>query len=299
MCQVWRLNLKPEPDDNLTLRDVFDFCQTNRVIGVGWREITRTDDYWELKAETEEKYPGDNGVLKALNAMRGMALNDLIYTRFEGKYFLCRVRSKWTDNIPTNQHYRHDINNFVDVEWASIGNEENVPGKVINSFGPAATVQRVGDVEKISKLLWNNFAKNDYRYHTDPIGLSDFWQSISSEDLECLIMLYLQSKGYYVYSTTLKRSTAMIECVMIKNDGSHKCYPQVKRETTLHCKGYEDFLHDKDDKIFLFTTSQDYRENDNLQIECLSLNEIEDFIRSNINLLPAPILNWVKTCNEF
>ena len=300
MSQIWRLNLKPEPDDIFGLRDVFDFCQKNEIAGVGWREINvRTDDYWELKSYAETVYPdGTTGALKALNAMRKMDINDLIYTRFDGTYFLCRVKGRWIDSKPTDEHYQHDVCNYVDVEWTTIGTEDNVPGKVVNSFGPSATVQQVGDVEEISKLLWNNFSKSNFKYPVVPIELKDFWQSISSEDLECLIILYLQSKGYYVYSTTLKPITAKIECVMIKNDGSHKCYPQIKRETTLCGKDYETLLHNPYDKVFLFTTSQNYIKCDNPQVEYIGLSEMENFIKTNKNLLSATILNWVKICDE-
>ena len=299
--KIWRLNLKPEPDNTLGLKEVIEFCQKNEIAGVGWRDIIiRTDDYWELKAHIEETYPdGTTSALKALNAMRQMDIDDLIYTRFDGIYFLCRVKSKWIDSKPTDEHYQYDVYNYVNVEWVNIGTEENVPGKVINSFGPSATVQQVYDVETISKLLYNNFSKNDFKYPVDQIGLKDFWQLISSEDLECLIILYLQSKGYYIYSTTLKPSTAKIECVMTKNDGSHRCFPQVKRETSLYGKDYEIILHSPFDKIFLFTTSQNYIKCDNPQIEYISLNEIENFIRTDKNLLPATILNWVRICDEF
>jgi len=299
--KIWRLNLKPAPDNGLSFKDVFEFCQKNKIVGVGWRDINiRTDDYRELKSYVETIYTnGSTRALKALNAMREMEINDLIYTRFDGTYFICRVTSKWTESNPTNEHYCYDIYNYVEVEWINIGTEDNVPGKVINSFGPSATVQQVYDVEKISKLLYNNFTKNDFKYPVDSIGLKDFWQLISSEDLECLIMLYLQSKGYYIYSSTLKLSTAKIECVMIKNDGSHKCFPQVKRQTTLYGQEYENILNNHYDKVFLFTTSQNYIKSDIPQIEYISLNEIEDFVKANKNLLPTPILNWVKIWEEF
>ena len=87
--------------------------------------------------------------------------------------------------------------------------------------------------------------------------------------------------------------------MMIKNDGSHRCFPQVKRATALSGYEYENLLHNHDDKVFLFTTSQNYIKCDNPQIEYISLNKTENFIRANKNLLPATILNWVKICDEF
>lgn len=52
---------------------------------------------------------------------------------------------------------------------------------------------------------------------------------IGNEELECVVLLYLQSLGYYIYSSTLKSDTKTYETVMIKNDGSHLCYPQIKQ----------------------------------------------------------------------
>lgn len=280
---------------------MFQFCRNTDIIGVGWTQTNiRTDDYWELKSSVEKIYPdsGSTAALKAINAMREMDMDDLIYTRFEGKYYICRVTGRWINTIPTDDHYRYDICNYVNVEWADIGTEDSVPGKVINSFGPSATVQRVCEVENVSKLLWNNFTVGDYRYSVDPIRINDFWQVINSEDLECLVLLYLQSKGYYIYSSTLKRSTAKIECVLIKNDGSHKGFPQVKREATLSGRDYENLLKNQNDKVFLFSTSQNYQKYDNTQIVYLSLDEIENFIRLYKSLLPLPILNWVMICDD-
>lgn len=298
-AKVWRLNVKTSPCDGISRKDVFEFCQKNSILGIGWGGVETTDDYWELKNEVVKVYPGDKGALKGINAIKQMEVNDLIYTRFEAKYYICQVKRKWVDRAPIEGSDCYDIYNYVHVDWAELGTEANVPGKVINSFGPSATVQRVSCVEPISKLLWNDFTQSEFKYPTTPITIDDFWQSLSSEDLECLVLLYLQSKGYYIYSTTLKRSTAKIECEMVKSDGSHRCFPQVKREVTLQGQNYEDLLEHQDDKVYLFTTSQNYEKSNNSQIEYLRKDELEGFIRKNKKLLPAPVLNWVKICNEF
>ena len=143
MFQVWRLNLKPDiRDANIELKDVLEFCKKNELLGVGWCDVTiRTDNDRELKSEIKRLYQYDKGGgVRALKAMRRMIPNDLIYTRFGGEYYLCRVKSKWIDSVPTDEHKRHGIANFLNVEWSSIETEANVPGKVINTFGPSATV---------------------------------------------------------------------------------------------------------------------------------------------------------------
>jgi hypothetical protein len=292
---VWRLNLKPGKNENLTYNDVLSFCQKKEIIGIGWAGITKTNDDWIIRDDIGRMYPTDKGCFKAINAMKNMQPRDLIWTRVNSIYYLCMVTDcLWKDCKVTSEHELHDIVNYVSVKWLEVGTEDKVPGKVINSFGPSATVQRVNAVENISKILWNKLTQNDFKYPINPFSIEDFWTSIDSEALECLILLYLQSKGYYIYSTTLKNSTRQIECVMVKNDGSHKCFPQVKRGNDLYGCHYENLLHNNVDKIFLFTTSQNYIRCNNPQIEYLTLNEVETFIEKNKNLLPLPVLSWVE-----
>jgi hypothetical protein len=295
--QIWRIQLKPETSKNKTRSEILEFCRKNDSIGVGWGQISiRTHDYSELRTEIDAKDPK---ALKPLNAMWDMEIGDLIYTRLDGNYFLCRVTSKWSDTKLSNEHEDYGICNYVGARIIYIGREENVPGKVINCFRPASAVQRVKDVENISKLIWNNHSGDEFKYLEEPITIKDFWNSINSEDLEGLILLYLQSKGYYIYSTTLKRSTAVFECVMVSIDGSHKCYPQVKSgDEPLAGNDYELLLDNKSDKVFLFALSQNYYKSNNSQIEYLALADIEVFIRENKRILPEPVLHWVNLCSE-
>lgn len=299
MIAIWRMNLKPgNLVENITLADVCAFCQREGVIGVGWGGIKKTTDVAELKQSAATKYPG-SGAYKALNAMQQMEVGDLIWTRHDGKYFLCRVTKKWIDGITTDEHKDHDVPNFVSVQWSAPLTEENVPGKVVNSFIPSASVQRVRDVNDISKILWNSFS-DGFKYPDISKNPNSFWASISSEQLECLVLLYLQKKGYLIYSSSHNKSTPKYECVMTEKDGKHKCFVQVKRNEPLDKNKYLDFVSNGKDKVYLFTTSEDYIKIDKANstgaenICEISKKDLVDFIedKKNLGIIPDIILKW-------
>ena len=116
---------------------------------------------------------------------------------------------------------KYDIGNFVSAKWIRIGMGENVPGKVVNSFADMET----------------------------------FWDAaIGSEEPECLVMLDLQSRGYYLDSSTIKLSTGTVEASLVAKDGSYRAYPQVERITR---------------------------------------KELEEFMQSNRSILPETITVWL------
>ena len=117
---------------------------------------------------------------------------------------------------------------------------------------------------------------------------------IDSEELESLALLYLQSKIYLIYSSTLKKSSAKFEVIMISNDGSHRCFSQIKRETPLLPLEYATALNNLTDKIFLFSTSENYGNKTHPQVTCLTKKELELFIKERRNILPGTILYWLN-----
>lgn len=312
---VWRVQLKPGSEKGISYSDLLAFCKDNGIIGVGWYLIEgHTDDYDTLHTEAFEKY-GNSGdteqdannkraAFKAVNAIRKMKKGDLVWTRLGGgayEYYLCKVGDRlWKDRVVTDVHRKYDMGNFVSAKWVQIGKGENVPGKVINSFNPAASAQGVDDVEEISKLIWNNHvADPTEKYEISFDGYNTFWDAaIDSESLECLVLLYLQSKGYYLYSSSIKASTGTIEGSLIANDGSHRAYPQVKRATELDVRDYVNVLSSDTDKVFLFTTSEKYGSSRHPQIECITRKELETFMIENPDVLPDTVRVWLDIIME-
>ncbi|HOF27404.1 MAG TPA: hypothetical protein PK761_01555 [Clostridia bacterium] len=300
---VWRIQLKPEPASGISYGDVLNFCKKNSIIGAGWPLIKiKTSDANELRNEIY-KSPYDNTrTYKAINALRRMETGDLIWTRLgkdASEYYLCRVGSKlWKDREITDEHIQHDICNYVEAKWIRIGSVDKVPGKVINSFRPRATAQRIYGIDNISMVIWNNLSNpNDYKYNVSDITKDDFWKVINSEELECLVLLYIQSKGYLVYSSTLKLSTAKFEVVMVSKDSDHHACPQIKSGQSLNLSDYVKNLDNNKDIIFLFTTSENYIGEPHPQVKCIKKRDIETFMDLNYNLLPKSItyiLDWTR-----
>lgn len=104
-------------------------------------------------------------------------------------------------------------------------------------------------------------------------------------------MLYLQSKGYYIYSSTIKSDTKTYEAILISNDGKHRCYPQVKHEEFLDPKEYSNGI-EEGDKAILFSSSENYGK-PYKNVECLSRTDIWNFIKDKYYILPESIKYWV------
>ena len=297
--RVWRIHIKTDIESGLDRKDLLDFCQREKLVGVGWAEIKTKENSEEAIRKEAAYYDDATAAIKALNAMRRMQIDDLIWTRLDNKYYLCRVTGLWEDRNPSEQHYRFDISNYVNVEWLEVGYEQNVPGKVVSSFRPAASAQSISGVEDISMYLWNKYSQTD-RYHVKKDKLN-FWSVLSAESIEELVLLYLQvEKGFHIYSSTVKYAFPIFECQMV-NDKGIKCYPQVKSgNVSLNAKDYVDVLKlDPSAEIYLFSTSEAYTSNDCKNVVFLYKNEIERFIRTHKEVLPELTYNWIDLCGFF
>lgn len=297
--KVWRIHIKNDIAPGYGRQDLLDFCLKEKLIGVGWGEIkTRVNDENIIRQQAQF-YSEPTPAIKALNAMRKMQVNDLIWTRLGNRYFLCRVTGPWTESKPTPKHYELDIPNYVNVEWLEIGMEKDVPGKVISSFRPAATAQAVNGVGDISQYMWNKYSETIF-YPVEKKNL-DFWSVLSAEAIEELVLLYLQvEKGYYVHSSTVKYAFPTYECEMVNRKGI-KAYPQVKSGgEELKADDYMEAInYDGSAEVYLFATSENYTPNNCQQVNFLYKRDIEDFIKKHKNLIFDMTYNWLDLCGFF
>ncbi|MBR3637135.1 MAG: hypothetical protein IKN45_04340 [Lachnospiraceae bacterium] len=228
-----------------------------------------------------------------------MEINDLVWTRLDGRYYLCRVTDLWKNRKPNKEHDVYDIGNYVKVEWLDIGMEQDVPGKVLSSFRPAATAQSINGVEDISMYLWDKYSeKKVYNVAAKNI---DFWTVLSAEAIEEIVLLYLQVvKEYHIYSSTVKYAFDTYECLLVNNKGK-RCYPQVKSgDVSLNANDYVKALDfDPDADIYLFAVSERYKDNGCNNIKYIYKKELEDFIKQHRNLLPRLTYHWIDLCGFF
>ena len=297
--KVWRIHIKNDVAPGYSREDLLDFCLKEKLIGVGWGEIkTRVNDESIIRKQAQF-YSEPTPAIKALNAMRKIQVNDLIWTRLGNRYFLCRVIGLWTDSKPTPKHYELDIPNYVNVEWLEIGMEKDVPGKVVSSFRPAATAQAVNGVTDISQYIWNKYSgKDTYLVEKEKL---DFWSVLSAEAIEELVLLYLQvEKEYYIHSSTVKNSFPTYECELVNKSGI-RAYPQVKSGgESLKADDYMEAInYNPKAEVYLFSTSESYTKNNCKQVHFLYKRDIDTFIKKNKELMFNLTNNWLELCGFF
>lgn len=297
--KVWRIHIKNDVAPGYSREDLLAFCLKEKLIGVGWGEIkTRVNDESIIRKQAQF-YSEPTPAIKALNAMRKMQVNDLIWTRLGNRYFLCRVIGLWTDSKPTPKHYELDIPNYVNVEWLEIGMEKDVPGKVVSSFRPAATAQAVNGVTDISQYIWNKYSgKDSYPVEKEKL---DFWSVLSAEAIEELVLLYLQvEKEYYIHSSTVKNSFPTYECELVNKSGI-RAYPQVKSGgESLKADDYMEAInYNPKAEVYLFSTSESYTKNNCNQVHFLYKRDIDTFIKKNKELMFNLTNNWLELCGFF
>ncbi len=297
---VWRLHLNPSYKAyNHTKQELFDLCIKDQVIGVGWLGITiRTEDESLIRKQAYEAYKNDKpaGCYKAINAMRKMQVGDLIWTRYNGNYYLCKVNGRWSDQPNLEKYIPFDITNYVPVTWQEVGMADLVPGKIVSSFRPSAAVQMVYGVDDISAYMWNEYHHcNDYSCDKSKW---DIWSLLNNESIEELVILYLQvEKHYFVYSSALKPTTRTYECRMVNSEGEF-AFPQVKSgNESLNANDYMQAIREKENtKVFLFAASEKYVKNDDERFVYLTRKELEDFARKNKNVIHPLTRYWMGMC---
>lgn len=300
--KIWRIHLKTDIGEGLTRQDLLQFCQENNLIGVGWSKIDtcrNTEEAIREQLTAFSEYEDKTTALKSLNAMRKMEVGDLIWTRLDSVYYLCKVIGLWENRSPDERHERFDICNYVNVKWERIGLEQNVPGHVISSFRSSAPVQAVYSVEDISMLIWNrNVHSSDYLIDK---AKTDIWKNLSDQAIEEVVLLYLQYQyGYHIYSSTVKYSLPIYECEMVNNAGCH-AFPQVKSgDVILDANDFMQAIYDDENAdVFLFAVSEMYTKNSCCQIHYLYKDELESFMKEQSSLLPSLTHYWLELSGFF
>ena len=291
---LWRCTVKTASQD----QNEFEFCRQNNILGVGWclRDAEETPytpaSIEECEEKGREQYDSKRGFVVSIHALKEMEPDDLIWTRHNGSYYLCRVLSKWKYNCD-EAHVYEDVVNYVEVEFHEVGTVEMVPGKIVNSFRARAALQRVKNDECLnySQQLYNSLTGTQH-YPGYQVKKGEILDFLQPEDVEEAVSLYLQlEKGYLIYSSTNKLDTQTYELVAVARDGSHKAYPQVKTGgDSLDGNTYKGLLAGGN-KVFLFTVGGEYRNTDGMEV--IDRQELIDFICGHKNIMPGRIRQWL------
>jgi hypothetical protein len=154
----------------------------------------------------------------------------------------------------------------------------------------------VHDFDLLSKAIWNEKSGCDY-FSLEEFKEGDLWNALTSEMIEEIVFIYLQCvHEYIVYTSTVKKNTVKTEGVLVRRDGAHRAFLQVKSgHSSLNAKDYISLVeNNKKDIVYLFAASGKYYQNNYNQIKCLEKEVLETFIKENIDLIPLKTKYWIE-----
>lgn len=298
MITIWRLNIKPDAVEGVDPRK---FCFEKGILGIGWQVHTDGPLDWDTYVSLGEKeYPGDGhkSWRAAANAIHNMAINDLCWTRdADGSYYLGRIVGEW-EYCSTDEYQNADIVNVRLCEWFPTGGVDSVPGKVLNSFIPPATVQRVRNdsSNRYSRVKYNQLVGcAHYKLAAD--NSPDLLALISPEDCEDIVAIYLQEKlGYRFIPSSHRSDTVKTEFVLKTTEGK-QAYVQVK-QGNIDLDMDEFKQNDEDPRDwYLFTTNGRYTGKGHDGVHCLKADDMRNFALKHRNLMSNRVQTWIDFVN--
>jgi hypothetical protein len=283
---LWRLHLRPAKDKNISYDELVNHCVQNQIAGIGWPVdgvVNSKEDYKKLALAVEDYKPSP-----AIRFAFSASINDLVWTRNkQGVYFLGKITGNWYYDA-SEEAKRFDIPNQRKCEWKKIGNQENIPGKIIACFRPPRAFQVINDelMMDYSRRLFDNSDISDLKINNE----IDFFKCISSEDCEDIVGLYLQNElDYVLIPSSCKSYTAAYEFVLKHKKNGSSAVAQVKQGKV----NLNDDLKYSADKIFLFTTEGELsKTSDNVVV--LSKSDLFNFVLNNKNIIPEKIMKWLN-----
>ena len=296
---LYRIHLKT---DATSRQNLVDFClnEKNPQFAIGWSYLHEKQPGIKSAEDLSRAHFQQNGTNKRpLQTFAGLQVDDLIWTRdLNGIYYLGRVKATPYAKCISEL----DIGALVPVELLKIGT--SLPGNITSRFtrsGLSPTVERIKDSSAIaySQDLYNS--KTGKEYYKDYSGYSyDLFEMLPPLDLEELVIDYLQIKyDYYLSKNSVAKldTTIKVECELFprKAGALPPAVLQVKGgNKSVSPYDFVDYVSDGK-RVFLFFSNQQY--GDQLDgITCITKNELVDFIKKNLSILPPAIQRWISLC---
>jgi hypothetical protein len=285
---VFRIHIRPQ-GGSADWQTAFAYCIKNGLLGVGWRtESNRnTKDWDEYYKEASQLYDDLSGSTYIHSWVKE---GDLVWTRSPSpsEYYLARVTSDW-------EYWASDEGRARDIDIANIFRcdirrvkIDEVPGKVVNCFRPARTIQEIADeaVLEYSKHLWNKLCGQPI-YETDTAKFSDIFMMLDPEETEDVLFLYLQNLEWFVVPSSRKADTTSFENYVVNRKTMERASTQVK---TGHVALNRDDYADTPRKVFLFQSNDIYTGSEHENVVCVRRDEMLKFLRSSRSWLPQVIV---------
>ena len=296
---VWRLQTRSGSGH------IGQYCLDNNTIAMGWCQIGNRgektigqsfEDYSEYVNWYEDEY-GQGAVGDSVHRLvNDMKVNDLIWIRNGGKYYLGRVLGDWMF-CSDEEAVDLDACNQRKVEWIEIGDESCVPGAINTSLIRGSALQRIWKpgVKEYSIKIYNHKKPRTYEDIELEFNCETFFNMLSNDDCEDLLYFYLYFKKHFIcVPSSDKKGTAVYEYVMIDpQTGEHK-YAQVKQQKDVLDPSANEYT-DLDKEMWFFNggsggVSKNLRSNQHI----VTPEELFEFAISDdaCNIVSESIANW-------
>src|SRR5665213_2010121 len=218
MSRVWRFRMRAgSANDHAVART---WAVKNGVVGAGWNLPSRCgvpdecEDFERYLRHARKVWKHELPSLnKAANLIgRQIQVGDYgwAYLSHTGEYWCCKITSGF--QFRTGEAFDdHDIHMVRRCKWARAGSADAVPGVVRRAFStPFGTVSGiVADADVAIEAAEIALGKKRHGHSRDLFAVA------GSDELEDLVALYLQAKGWRVIPSTAKLSTASYEFILV------------------------------------------------------------------------------------
>jgi hypothetical protein len=285
MTNLWRLHVRPDAGEGDVVFST-NFCLQNSLIGMGWLitrpEITRSSDFdWYRRAASEEY---GNRWSSVRNFVESVREGDLVWFRDpDGCYYVAEVTGPWEYRYE-GDHIRADIVNIRPARIHKVGLADRVPGKIIACFRPPRTLQRIDSPEMLI------FTQHLMGLPSEVSESADVLDYLTAEDLENVVAIYLQTRGWLIIPGTRRCDTPHYEFVLVHGRTGERAIVQVKSGNTwLNATAYEGPT-----KTFLFAASGSYGNVIPNNVDAIKPSTLRDFMIEHQQLLPDAVVKWME-----
>ena len=294
MPKVWRVRMRSLRPD-VKHAEARRFAIRKGIVGTGWG-ITKRNGSITIKDKCKKleeylkysptKYKKKRGFKQAVNAFgRRMEKGDYCWTYDPdtGEYWCGQVNGDFIYRSRRDFH-KHDFYIVRRCKWKRAGTADDVPGGIIRAFcGPFGIVSRIINEEDAAILA----SRSLHEPGADNL-IPDLFEAAGPDDLEDLVALYLQNRGWRIIPSTAKVSMASYEFVVVHRDGRRAGVQVKSGKAGLRRQAVaEDF-----DLFFVFTADGDANVPEDPRIRCITRQQIEKFARRNKKMLPRRVQRW-------
>jgi hypothetical protein len=165
MVSVWRVHIRPFGGARVDYAGSYDLCVRKNVIGIGW-QIASRETYSDVPLslsdylrEAAEAYPDGVSWKTAINRLRDMNQNDLVWIRSPrpNRYHLCRIVGPW-DYRGAREYRELDVVNVRPVEMIEV-EPQAVPREIEMRFIGGSTIEPIRNQSQVDATieLWSRY----------------------------------------------------------------------------------------------------------------------------------------------